>query len=271
MKIIHWIGARWTFDQKAELSRLGISPKGSGFSYVQMDEEKFEFIKDWVLEPSVLHAVAAKFSKREVGEADYVYMHGLRSFGYPQPEGTFDFSVEYGATNRCKSCGIVETPQIKPFRVRSDKIKYKAFGLEWIHDEVFVEKAFYSDHLAKFVGSRQVLIHRTGLRSENLIQLDLPKVSWSFDMSNINYELCEVCNRKKYFPRFMGFLPSVPVENAPVIFQSREHIGTGAQAFRFIIMSQEVRQIFLEHKLAKWYNFTPLRNRTDDRSADESF
>lgn len=261
MRIVHFIARRWSKFQQSELAKRNIYVEADKISNIQVDSATFELIKDIALKDGAVYGFGAEFTKSEINDANYAALIGLRTCGYPQPDDTFDFFDEvYKGPQRCQVCGIIPGPQTDPFRIKSDKIKYNAFQLEWIYDEIFVEREFYLTHLQEFVGSKPVVIHRSGKESTRFVQLDLPEADYNFDMSGMEFIACKACQRKKYSPSFQDFLPQLPRDPETHIFQTREFFGTGAQAFRLIIMSQKIRQIFLDHKLAKWYNFTPLKN-----------
>ncbi len=261
MRIIHQIGEIWSGEQARKLSERGISVIENEFSYIKVEPDVFKTIKDLVIKPHVIHAVAAEFNKDDLDHAEYVAFTGLRSFGYPQPEDTFDYLDDvYDTTNHCKTCRIVGGVQKGPFRIKTDKLKYGAFGLEWTHDEIFLSREIYQNYFRnRGIGFKPVLIHRTGKESENFVQLEIKEVPWNFEMSDMKFEFCSDCNRKNYSPLFLDFLPPIPKLPVPAIFHGKEYFGNGAEAFKMIYISQEIRQIFIKNRLARWYNFTPLR------------
>jgi hypothetical protein len=133
--------------------------------------------------------------------------------------------------------------------------------LEWIHDEIFVKRDVYDSVFQPLgVGSWPVLIHRSGEESKSIVQLDLPECDWDFDMSGMQFEVCAECGRKKYRVMPMDFLPPLNGQPPNQIFRGREYYGSGGQADKRIFLSQELRQILLAKKMARWYQFYPMRS-----------
>jgi hypothetical protein len=262
MKILHSVGKRWEKDQVESLSRFGIEVKEDIFSYVSIERDQFELIKDIIMRPNRVYFVGADFDKADMEAADWLALTGLVAFGYPQPDGTFDFlDVVYDTSHHCKKCGVNRGRQKNPFRISSDKTKMPGFQLEWIHDEIFVKREVYDDiFLPLGIEFWPVLIHRSGQISEHVVQLDLPECDWDFDLSGTQFEICEECGKKKYQVTPMDFLPPLNGEPPNQIFHGREYYGSGGQADRRLFLSQELRQKLMMLKIARWHQFYPLRS-----------
>ena len=259
MKVIHSIGERWTRNQVEALARHGIIVTEDVLSYIDVEPAQFELIKDIVLPFRPIHSIGAVFGRDDLDGAQWLALTALRVFGYPQPELHFDVSQVYETSNRCEKCGLNRGRQVRPFRIKSDKTALEAFQLEWIYDEVFVKRTFYEEMFEPLgIGSWPVLIHRSGEESGSVVQLDLPEPDWNFDMKGMRTEDCLECSQSKYVVRPMGFLP--PPNGGPPnsIFRGREFYGSGAQALKRIYLSQEIRQEFLNRRIAKWHQFYPL-------------
>jgi len=261
MKIVHSIGRRWEKDQVESLARFGIFVKKDIFSYINLETVQFDLLKDVVMRSNRIYAFGADFDKTDLTSAEWLALTGLVTFGYPQPEDTFDFLDHvYDTSNSCKSCGIILGTQKNPFRIKSDKTKLQAFQLEWIGDEIFVTKELYEAvFLDLGIGSWPVIIHSTGTESKNVVQLDLPECTWDFDMTGMPFETCSNCGQKKFQVRPLDFLPSLNGRPPKGIFRGREFYGSGGKADKRIYISQKLRQEFLERKIAKWHQFYPLK------------
>lgn len=262
MKRIHHIGERWTAIQVERLADFGITVNEDVFSYIQVEPDQFELIEDIVMQKLPIHVFGAVFDKVDMNKAEWLALTGLRPFGFPQPKDTFDFlDVVYDTSHSCKACGIILGKQKNPFRITSDKTKWQAFQLEWIYDEIFVKREVYNQLFVPLgIGFWPVLIHRSGEVSEHLVQLDLPRCKWEFDMTDMPFKVCIECGRRKYQVRPLDFLPSLNGEIPNEIFRGTESYGSGGQAYQRIYLTQRLRQEFLNRKIAKWFQFYPLKS-----------
>jgi hypothetical protein len=260
MRLIHYVGKTWNSDEASFLKRFNINVKEGKHSYIKPDVEVFEHIRERIMEPHLIHGVAADFTKEDLDNAEWVALRGLSPFGYPQPEETFDYIYDVYETSRyCEPCGIIDGPQENSFRIRSDRTKLLAFQLEWTYDEIFVERALYQDLFKGLgVGSRPAIIHRSGKESERFVQLDLEVYDRELEMNNFEFELCLVCHRKKYRRMLVDFLPPFPVSPTRAIFQGREFFGSGGSAFRLIYLTQELRRDLMDRKIARGHQFEPV-------------
>lgn len=262
MRILHNIGERWEKNQVELLACLGIRVEENVFSYLRVGSDQFELIEDIVMPNHPVYVVGANFDKGDLDQANWLALTGLAPFGYPQPDGTFEFlDVVYNTIDHCKKCGINRGPQKNPFRIKSDKTKRPAFQLEWIYDEIFVKRELYNDIFSPMgISYWPVLIHGSGKESVNFVQLDLRECDWDFDMSGMQFEVCAECGQKKYRVMPMDFLPSLNGQAPNHIFRGREYYGSGGQADRRIFLSQELRQKFLSLKITRWHQFYPLKS-----------
>lgn len=260
MKQIHHIGNRWTTTEVKLLNSIGISVEEDVFSYINVESDQFELIKDAVMSRCPGYAFGAEFDKADLNRARWLALTALTAHGYPQPDSYWDAGMVYDVSNQCKRCGLGRGRQLHPFHIKSDKIRLQAFQLEWVYDEIFVKRDLYDEMLAPLeIGFWPVLLHRSGKESDQVVQLDLPKCDWNFDMSGMQTEYCSECDRSKYVVRPIDFLPPLNGKPPNQIFHGREFFGSGAQALKRIYLSQEIRQELLTRKLAKWHQFYPLK------------
>lgn len=262
MKKIHHIGERWDAHQVNELAKFGIIVNEGVLSNIQIEQGLFEQVKDIILINKPIHVFGAEFDKHDLNSAEWLSQTPLRTFGYPQPDDSFDFlDSVYDQTGSCKACGIVPGFQKSPFRIKTDMTTYPGFSLGWVYDEIFVKIQIYQEIFEPLgIGYWPVLIHRTGAQSTNIVQLKLLECDWKFDMSGIPFETCTVCWRKKYQARPLDFLPSLLGEPPNQIFRGTEFYGSGGQADQRIYVSKSLRLELLRLKVAKWYQYYPLKS-----------
>lgn len=261
MQVLHHIGASWDLPRVQLLGRYGITVTEGVFSYIKLDEETYQTVKDEIMSPHIMYAKLAEFTKKELDDAKWVALTGLRQVGYPQPEGTFDYLNDvYETSASCRVCGIIEGSQKSPFRIKTNNVKFDAFQLGWTFDEIFAKRELYDNLFSKFgIGFWSVLIHKTGKESEKIVQLRLTKCDWKLDMTGIGFEACPICKRKKYLRQLTDFLPPFPRKPEMEVFHGQEYFGSGGSAFHLIYMSQSIRQELIRRKIAKWYQFDPVR------------
>lgn len=262
MRKMHHIGETWKLDQVISLAKYRIFVVEGVFSYIHVDPDEFELIKGIVFRDQPIHVFGADFDTADLDNADWLALNGLQTFGRPQPDDNFDFlDLVYDMSKKCEKCGIFEGKQKQPFRIKSDKTKLAAFQLEWINDEVFVGRDIYEDLFQPIgLGFWPVLIHRSDEISERLVQLDIPESDWQFDMKGMPFEVCSGCNEKKYQVRPLDFLPNLNRRTPNEIFRGLEFYGSGGQADKRIYLSQRLRQELMKRKIAKWFQFYPLKS-----------
>ncbi|MDM7923542.1 MAG: hypothetical protein QUS14_14685, partial [Pyrinomonadaceae bacterium] len=258
MKIVHSIGKHWEKDQVESLASLGFEVEEDVFSYISVEPEQFELIKEVVMRPNRIYSVGAVFDKADLNGAEWLALTALGGTAYPQPELSWEVGMVYDVSDRCKKCGLNRGRQRHPFRIRSDKTRLQAFQLEWVYDEIFVQRPLYDEMFAPLgIGYWPVLIYRTGKESENVVQLDLPECDWSFDMTGLRTEDCTECGQRKCVVRPMDFLPPLNGEPPNQIFRGQEFFGSGAQAVKRIYLSQEIRQELLTREITRWHQYYP--------------
>ena len=115
--------------------------------------------------------------------------------------------------------------------------------LNWIFDEYFVSPATW-EAVFKPLGieKRPAVVHRSGVEIQTLVQLDIPQVC-GLKLEGAAYTECPHCRRKKYPPIFRGFLPE-PVGPNTSIFKSSQSFGSGALAFKLVIVSADAYRKF---------------------------
>lgn len=154
---------------------------------------------------------------------------------------------------------IAAGKQFRPFRVKTDKTRIELFQLEWVYDEIFSSIPLYEQVFEPLgIEAIPVIVHRSGLESDKIVQLKLPECDWAFDMSGVVTEKCPTCRNEKYLVRPTDYLSPLAGKPPAEIFFGKEWFGSGAMVTRRVYLSQEFRQTLLRRKLAKWFQFYPL-------------
>ena len=257
MKKMVSFSSNWSARQVEILRQYGLKAE-EGWHSIRVEEEKlskdiFQFLKEWEI---YVIGRGVEFSKKEILQSEYCIIDSCNSFGYPKPDGDFGYrELTYLMTNYCETCGISKT-QKDAFRI-SKISKAKLWSLEWIYDEIFVEKSAYEAVFRPFgIACRCVKKYKKETIIDSVVQLVIPDTDQPVDLSEYEYEVCPVCGSRKYHPAVKGFFP---LQENPTLhlYKSKEYFGSGASASKKVYVSAPLRDKMLEYKLAKSYWFVP--------------
>lgn len=236
-----------------ECVRFEVLVGSSGYEKVCILMDKYDF---------TYHHKGIKFTAKEFNESKYLKMSAW-SHGYPMPDGNFGYiDLSYDTSDYCKWCGIGMV-QNAPLRIKGEpKIgKRHMMSLEWIHDEIFVLPAVWSQIFKPLgIGCRKVLKYKIDEEIETIVQLDIPVTSCDLILDkNTDCEICSYCNRKKYTHLDFreGFYPGLNGLPEMHIFKTKEYFGSGAAANKLVYISAELYQTIKKSKL-KGCGFTPV-------------
>jgi len=202
--------------------------------------------------------IGTEFTEQETEEAKILVFRGIWATGYPQPKDTIKFSNNT-YVNSCPNCGI-HGEQKAPFQMEEPKLgKHKIMQLNWINDEIFVERDLYEKLFKNFgIEMREALLYKKNVPVRSVIQLNIPKAKFEFNMNEIEFSICPICAQKKYSPVVNGFFPT-PIESNFHIIRTREYFGSGHSAFNKILLSHELMDTMIKDRLAKYYHFEPTK------------
>jgi hypothetical protein len=244
MKITYVIYNDWNKSQQSALASLGFNIE-TGYNRIDIEKNLenlaiLNLIDSW----GIQKFVGTTFEKSETENAALLVYVGVWENGYPMPDSDGVFkSLTYDLTEYCPECGIGKK-QKSPFRLkRSPKWGSKLmFELNWIYDEVFVEKAFYEKVFKKFgLDYDKVLLVSNDSVIDNTIQLKIPFTNAKLNLENHPFEICGKCKRKKFNPQIEGFFPSFEETlRIQPIFKSHEFFGTGAEAHNKIFIARDL-------------------------------
>lgn len=209
------------------------------------------------------------FSKEELLSAEWLRVRSAFRFGYPQPEGAFEYeNITYSRKDYCKNCasGLV---QVDSFRMKKAPKwgKRNFLELNWVGDELFI-----SGIAKKILEEAQITgIDFCGVKNKpgteffddihQLLVPDLLDYGMIEERSPIRgFEVCPYCNVKKYVPsgRGMFVYRKDCFENAPDVVKTSECFGSGHYISRMIFVRQKVYRIITENKLDRALVFEPI-------------
>jgi rubredoxin len=194
-----------------------------------------------------IDTVASTFSVADLDSAKFLRVLA-KSGGYPQPEEKNGYlCASYDLAEYCPHCGIGKK-QVEPLRLKGAPAlaDNSILQLNWIFDEFFVSRATWEAVFKpQGIGMRPAVVHRTGAEITSAVQLAIPDVcDLAFDEVS-DFEECRACGRQKHSPVFRGFLPE-PISPSAMIVKSSQSFGSGALAFKLVLVSDALYQRFKE-------------------------
>lgn len=255
MKILHRITITADSTIQGNLRRLGIEVE-QGFATFEIDESNISWPE---LEPKLsvwqaVDVVTTTFTAGELKKAPSLRMAPSWHHGYPQPENDFGFLAEtYDLTDYCAECGVGKH-QIAPFRMKGEPKwgKRHILQLNWVFDEFFVLPEVWERAFQPFgIGCRPVVDFRSGQNLQTVVQIDNTAIATSKlrIAENQPAEACTSCDRRKYLPISKGPFPSFVEEPTEPMLKTQEYFGSGASAWRAVIVSSALFQVVKEQKL----------------------
>lgn len=237
----------WTEEQKAVLKKFGIElePGGRGIDIVKDDNFNLlrPILEEWgYTKPDFVETL---YTKKEIDNAHLLQYIGNWTNGCPQPEDGWKELV-YDTTNMCSECHMGAVQKV-PFRLKRKPIwkKKNAFDLEWQYDEIFVRKDIY-EIVFKPLGIEywDVLLYKKETLIEDTVQLKLPISDVSLDLKDQRHTVCEKCGSIRYYNQIEGYFPNFITPQPHLsICKTQEFYGHGWSCNRWIIFSQELRQV----------------------------
>ncbi|MCK4764790.1 MAG: hypothetical protein KAW12_21510 [Candidatus Aminicenantes bacterium] len=249
MKIIHNISLRITPKIKKKLEGFGIFVSGGFGKIVGEDlvnfkvsesDECWKELESRLANWQAIDISFTKFSIKELKEANWLFMVPDWHHGYPQPEDDFGYlMVTYDLTNNCEKCGIGPA-QNAPFRIKKEPGwgKRGILQLNWVFDEFFAKPDVWQNVFKPFEVSYRSVLHYKSLKELKTVVQLLIDEEIEIELDGYDYDICEMCKCKKYLPITRGKFP--PLKSLPNkhISRTKNYFGSGASAFREIIISQ---------------------------------
>jgi hypothetical protein len=250
MKIVHRVSFNPDDTQRNTLLQFGITLNEHSSPYVsftsfEIDEghECWPKIQSLIAEWKTVDFVRTEFSSAETDSATLLSMNAWLH-KYPEPRVKHGF---YGGTYDglgCSICGV-GSKQVRPFQISGEPKwgKRQILQLNWVYDEVFVQPCIWEALFKPLeIGYNDVLHHRTGEPLKTVVQLQINTISpHPLNINGYVFDTCATCNQIKYLPITRGCFPSFrkPPDGLH-IFKTQEVFGSGASAWRAIVISNEV-------------------------------
>jgi hypothetical protein len=249
MKIIHQISNVWNQAQVAKFRELGVNIQ-VGHDVFQIEEnEKYYSLIGLIRQSGASDWVGTQFDKEDLLKSNQLCIQPQWINDYPQPLNYF-LETCYDLSAHCTLCGIGKV-QKSPLRLKREPNwgRRNFFSLNWIFDEIFVQKSYYDSVLKSFgIESKEVFLHTKNQIVQSTVQLIIPDSNIELDLSSCEFSKCEICGRKKYFPITKGFFPNFTSHCGIPIVKSQEFFGSGGAADKKIIVNQDLFKVLYRDK-----------------------
>jgi hypothetical protein len=183
----------------------------------------------------------SEYSEDELERSDWLIVRCTRVRGYPQPVLDLGYlALTYDLAEHCSQCGIGAV-QKAPFRLLGEPEweDARVFCLNWIPDELFATPEIWRAVFHPLGVGWLPVLDREGHELESVVQLQIDERLPVELPSSAPVETCVRCDRSKRhplaWPQLPGDLAREPVAN---LARTREHYGSGGQAFRRIVVSR---------------------------------
>lgn len=278
MKINHRIAGSERSPFWLEIRQLGVAFETGTICVLNIteDDPRWPEVERLCIEHRQIEQSNNIFTADELSTAQWLTMFALGHHGYPQPDDDFGYlEATYDLSHFCPSCSIGKV-QKAPFRLRAEpKASHSQFiQLNWVFDEFFVRGEARSGLLAgglqgiEFVPA---VLHRNGQSSDMVWQMKVDTVlTGGLYTEDLEPVTCKphneeskagqppwtpndgpYCGRVKYHAAHKGALRFArqAFEGAPDVVKTTDWFGSGASAFRFVVVSQRFRRLVL---MSKW-------------------
>lgn len=228
---------------------------------VYNDHAAWETISDLVEKYNIPYLHTNVFSKKEIRYAQWCRVRLINHVGYPQPENKW-LSTRFTYADYDQENGTF-SHQVENFRIkREPQLKNKHFmDLTWPHETFARREVIEKFKAANIKGylTRDVLIHRTGEPSREILQIVVPKITEA-DAILRDHPVSTTSNGVvKYMPHTHGILEftrELLAEREDFVL-SKEWFGDRI-AFREILVSQRVANLILDNNW-KGISLEPVR------------
>lgn len=242
MKIILSFFGDWNSEQLNLFTQNNIQVnKAHGLIEIQESDANtalINLIRSWKIG---FENCRTEYNKSDINKTTVFRLNGFNEIGYPQPEDSFEYiKSTYDTHQYCDVCGIGKIQNHSIRICKEPNIIKKIFEPNWIADEFFVRKDIYQDVFFKYgIDKWDVLIHKTGKKSENYFQLKIPIIEAEFVKYDFPIEKCKKCNRVKYIENVKGFFPALKLANLKYhLFKTKDIFGVGGGAYNSIFISK---------------------------------
>ena len=250
MEVIHHIGINADATTRAELRQIGID--------IDIDERLAVFdvaesaanwrqVDEWLARRNASHIVWTTFTPAEIAAAPWLGLRADQHQGFPQPrDDEFGYlEVTYDTTDYCPACGI-GLRQKAPFQMKGDPNTGRRgiLQMHWVYDEFFATPGVWESVLRPLGIASRPVTKPSGAVLEKVVQIVNDDVV-PVDVAGLGPApgeplICPTCGRAKYRPVVRGPLPAPLVEPRGHIARSEQWFGSGASAYREVLVSAEL-------------------------------
>ena len=264
MRIEHRLTLTLDADVAGALTEAGVESR-VGFTTIVMNEDdpRWPAVERLATRAQAVDIVTTRASADELSRAPWLAMLPAWHQGYPQPEhGGGYLAAVYDLREFCDACGV-GARQVAPFRLRGEPAwgARHVLQLHWVYDEYFARPDTWREVLQPLgIAASPVLHHRTGEALATVVQLVLGEVALvNLTLDGHPRHLCPQCWRPKHRPHVRGFLPPFATPPAaPAVVKSQEWFGSGAQAFRMVLVPAALYEAVAMSRI-RGVEFLPMR------------
>lgn len=271
MKIIHRIGLRATSSQRRELERLGLSLPpglaipGGGDPLLAFDvtedhpawSELKALLCEWGESEGV---VRTEFTKSELAKAAWLELTPAWHHGFPQPnQDVFGYrGATYDLSGWCEHCGV-GLRQKAPFQMTGEPKwgRNSILQLNWVFDEFFVTPDLWASVFRPAGVAFMPVLDPGGAELRTVVQLVVEE-GVEVETNGLVSRLCSWCGRIKFEPVPRGEFPALRAKPAAPIAKTSDYFGSGFQADRRVLISQNLAKILLDMRV-RGLSLRPVR------------
>jgi hypothetical protein len=253
MKILHRVTINSSAEIQRELARLGVTTADHGLITFEVNEadSAWPALQDWITRRRAVDITHTSFSKQELADARWLELIPNWHHGYPQPDdGSFGYRrTTYDLTGWCEQCGA-GNKQKRPFQMKGEP-KWGRNGvlqLNWVFDEFFLKPEVWSNVFKPHDVAYRPVLNIKGVELTTVAQLVVAD-EVGIDCEGLPSERCVRCGRVKYLPVTRGPFPAITEEPRGAIARTREYFGSGKQADRRVLVSQQLARALISQNV----------------------
>ncbi|MGC3975025.1 MAG: hypothetical protein QM771_11660 [Nitrospira sp.] len=249
---MHRVTVSVTQEINEELLMLGVIavPDSLGLAIFVIDESdrRWPDFQRWLADRHLRSLVSTEFTADEIAHAQWADLTPDWHYGYPQPVDDYK-AVTYDCTDHCEQCGIGAI-QCAPFRLKGEPKwgRRSIFQLNWVFDEYFVTPNLWETILNPLGVECRSVLNTKGKELSTVVQV-VVREEVGITHETLSSTRCALCGRIKYLPHRRGYFPSLTKYPSAPIAKTREYFGSGASAYKSIVVSQAVISAFIAHRV----------------------
>lgn len=245
MRVVHRISV--TPSEAALLSEMTAQVATAGPVLVSFEVDETDpswvIVEPWVREHKAIDVATTQFDTGELDAASWLELVADWHHGYPQPEKDFGYLRLTFDGGSCHACGIGRQ-QVGSVQLRSEPKwgRRNILQLNWLFDEFFVTPGLWSAGFEHLGVTARSVVDTKGKVLRTVVQL-VVDAEVDVETNGLTRQICEVCGQAKYSAPSRGFSPEPRhLSVAAPMARSRQWFGSGANAYREVCISKELRR-----------------------------